>query len=171
MVFPPAALMRMRYASSLLARNLKDTNSLQSNQFFKELPYDLLAIGNHELYIYNNTLDMHQNFAPRFNGRYLSSNVNITINGVSQPVGNRFAKFKTRKYVLISATLSDADLDSRGREVTALGVLYDFTGNDENTTVQPVEDMVKEAWVRLVPPFFFLSHLPVQVCRCHQRRA
>jgi hypothetical protein len=42
---------------------------------------------------------------------------------------------------------------SRGRAVTALGVLYDFTGNDKNTTVQKVEDMVKEAWVRDFHPF------------------
>ncbi|KAJ6597105.1 Metallo-dependent phosphatase-like protein [Mycena vulgaris] len=121
-----------------------------SNQFFKELPYDVLAIGNHELYIYNNTLDMHQNFAPRFNGRYLSSNVNITVDGVSKPVGSRFAKFKTRK----------------GRAVTALGVLYDFTGNDKNTTVQPVAAMVKEAWfaaaIKDEPDLFLLAgHMPV----------
>ena len=37
----------------------------------------------------------------------------------------------------------------RGRKVTSLGVLFDFTGNDVNTTVQKVEDMVKEQWVRL----------------------
>ncbi|KAJ7632877.1 Metallo-dependent phosphatase-like protein [Roridomyces roridus] len=121
-----------------------------SNEFFKQLPYDLLAIGNHELYIYNNTLDMYRNFAPRFNGRYLSSNVNITIDGVSRPVGDRFAKFKTRK----------------GRQVTALGVLFDFTGNDFNTTVQPVEDMVKEHWfteaIKDEPDFFLLAgHMPV----------
>ncbi|KAH9019997.1 hypothetical protein EDB84DRAFT_1441946 [Lactarius hengduanensis] len=93
----------------------------QSNQLFSQLPYDVLAIGNHELYIYANALDMHQNFAPKFPGRYLSSNVNITILGpndspVSVPVGSCFAKFKTRK----------------GRKVTSLGVLYDFTGNDHN---------------------------------------
>ncbi|KAH9036299.1 5'-nucleotidase [Lactarius hengduanensis] len=64
----------------------------QSNQFFSQLPYDVLAIGNHELYIYANALDMHQNFAPKFPGRV--------------PVGSRFAKFKTRK----------------GRKVTSLGV-------------------------------------------------
>ncbi|KAJ7685395.1 Metallo-dependent phosphatase-like protein [Mycena polygramma] len=122
----------------------------QSNEFFKELPYDVLAIGNHELYIYNNTLDMHNNFAPRFNGRYLSSNVNITVDGVSKPVGSRFAKFKTRK----------------NRAVTALGVLFDFTGNDQNTTVQPVEDMVNEAWfadaIKDEPDLFLLAgHMPV----------
>ncbi|KAH9019351.1 hypothetical protein EDB85DRAFT_1896772 [Lactarius pseudohatsudake] len=88
----------------------------QSNQFFSQLPYDVLAIGNHELYIYANALDMHQDFAPKFPGRYLSSNVNITILGpngspVGVPVGSRFAKFNTRK----------------GRKVTSLGVLYNFT--------------------------------------------
>lgn len=44
---------------------------------------------------------------------------------------------------------------SRGRKVTSLGVLYDFTGNDHNTTVQKVEDMVKEAWVS----FFAIAQL------------
>ncbi|KAH8994624.1 Metallo-dependent phosphatase-like protein [Lactarius akahatsu] len=121
----------------------------ESNQFFSQLPYDVLAIGNHELYIYMNALDMHQNFAPKFPDWYLSSNINITILGpngspVSVPIGSRFAKFKTRK----------------GRKVTSLGDVYDFTGNDHNTTVQNVEDMVKEAWDE--PDFFLLvGHMPV----------
>jgi hypothetical protein len=49
---------------------------------------------------------MHNNFAPCFKGRYLSSNVNITINGVSKPVGSRFAKFKTRKCTLFALFLA-----------------------------------------------------------------
>lgn len=68
----------------------------------------------------------------------------------------RFTKFRTRK----------------GRKVTALGVLFDFTGNDHNTTVQKVEDMVKESWfkeaIKEEPDFFLLVgydrlHLPVKV--------
>lgn len=82
---------------------------------------------------------MHTNFAPALNGRYLSSNANITIfdennNTVSVPVGNRYRKFTTRK----------------GRKITSLGVLFDFTGNDVNTTVQVVADMVKEQWVSCI---------------------
>ncbi|KAI0821280.1 Metallo-dependent phosphatase-like protein [Irpex lacteus] len=127
-----------------------------ATKFIAELPYDIMAIGNHELYIYNNTLDMYKNFAPKLHGRYLSSNVNITVpdkhgNPVSVPVGERFRKFKTEK----------------GRKVTSLGVLFDFTGNDENTTVQKVEDMVKEHWfaeaIKEEPDFFLLAgHMPVQ---------
>ncbi|OCH90565.1 hypothetical protein OBBRIDRAFT_834882 [Obba rivulosa] len=126
-----------------------------SNKFLLDLPYDLMAIGNHELYIYANTFDMYTNFAPKLNGRYLSSNVNITVfnehgKPESVPVGNRFVKFKTRK----------------GRSVTSLGILYDFTGNDVNTTVQTVADMVKEEWfaeaIKDEPDFFLLiGHMPV----------
>lgn len=127
-----------------------------ANKFLAKLPYDVMAIGNHELYIYNNTLDMYKNFAPQLNGRYLSSNVNITVvdqhgKVTNTPVGSRFAKFKTRK----------------GRKVTALGVLYNFTGNDKNTTVQKVADMVNEPWfkdaIKEEPDFFLLAgHMPVQ---------
>ncbi|EIW54383.1 uncharacterized protein TRAVEDRAFT_173577 [Trametes versicolor FP-101664 SS1] len=128
----------------------------ESNKFILDLPYDVMAIGNHELYIYANTHDMYTNFAPKLKGRYLSSNVNITVlneagEAVSVPVGSRFTKFKTGK----------------GRKVTSLGVLFDFTGNDVNTTVQKVEDMVKEQWfteaIKEEPDFFLLvGHMPVR---------
>jgi hypothetical protein len=54
-----------------------------------------LFYSSHELYIYNNTLDVYKNFVPKWNGRYLSSNVNITVpdkhgKNVSVPVGGVF---------------------------------------------------------------------------------
>jgi len=128
----------------------------ESNKFFFDVPYDVLAIGNHELYQYPIAYDMHQNFAPRWNGRYLSSNVNITYTDkkghlVNTPVGDRFVKFRT-KYK---------------RKVTAFGVLYDFTGNAANTTVQKVANMVNETWfkdaIKEEPDLFLLvGHMPVQ---------
>ncbi|KAB5590830.1 Vacuolar protein [Ceratobasidium theobromae] len=128
----------------------------ESNKFFFDVPYDVLAIGNHELYQYPIALDMHQNFAPRWNGRYLSSNVNITYtdsNGhlVNTPVGERFVKFRTK----------------HKRKVTAFGVLFDFTGNSANTTVQKVAAMVNETWfkdaIKEEPDLFLLvGHMPVQ---------
>ncbi|KAJ8591055.1 hypothetical protein M405DRAFT_735789 [Rhizopogon salebrosus TDB-379] len=127
----------------------------ESNKFLERLPYDVMSIGNHELYIYANTYDMYTNFVPHLAGRYLSSNVNITVfnsdgEAESVPVGNRYTKFTTRK----------------GRRITSLGVLYDFTGNDMNTTVQAVADMVKEQWfveaITEEPDVFVLvGHMPV----------
>jgi len=61
--------------------------------------------------------------------------VNITVldsegKNVRVPMGDRFAKFSTIK----------------GHTVTSLGVIFDFTGNAQNTTVQFAEDMLKEKW-------------------------
>ncbi|KAJ6460770.1 Metallo-dependent phosphatase-like protein [Mycena vitilis] len=130
-------------------------NAQDSNQFFKQMPYDVLAIGNHELYKYANTFDMHMNFGEHYKGRYLSSNVNITVfdannQSISVPVGSRFRKFKTRK----------------NRSVTAFGVLFAFEGNDLNTTVQRPEDMILEPWfvdaIKDEPDVFLLvGHMPV----------
>ncbi|KAF7311518.1 Metallophos domain-containing protein [Mycena kentingensis (nom. inval.)] len=138
-----------------------------SNEFLKQVPYDVMAIGNHELYIYNVQHPRHvQEFCPASQGtlpvlkreHYYRRRVRVLIDrrsisflrlGVSRPVGSRFAKFKTLQ----------------GRAVTALGVLFNFTGNDKNTTVQPVADMVKEAWfaeaIKDEPDVFLLAgHMP-----------
>ncbi|KAG9312320.1 Metallo-dependent phosphatase-like protein [Chiua virens] len=126
----------------------------ESNEFIRRLPYDMMCIGNHELYDYANTYNMYTDFVPNMNGRYLSSNVNITVvdsNGdtVSVPVG------------------SESSLPLRiGRKVTSLGVLYDFAGNAANTTVQTVSNMVGEEWFQEAiaeePDVFLLvGHMPV----------
>ena len=64
---------------------------------------------------------------------------------VNVPIGSRFRKFETQM----------------GRRVTALGVLFDFTGNTINTTVQKVGSMVKEAWfqeaIQDEPDLFLLA--------------
>ncbi|KDN40783.1 hypothetical protein K437DRAFT_183508 [Tilletiaria anomala UBC 951] len=128
-----------------------------SDNFHSLIQYDVLSVGNHELYNYTIAHDTYQYFRPaqRKDGtnRYLASNVNITLPGAtsSVPMGERFVKFKT-------------DL---GRRVTALGVLFDFTGQDKNLYVQKVDDMVKERWfddaITEEPDFFLLAgHLPVR---------
>ncbi|KAI6029157.1 5'-nucleotidase [Pisolithus microcarpus] len=144
----------------------------ESNKFLERLPYDLMTIGNHERYVYADTYDMYTNFVPQLHGRYLSSNVNITVfssdgEAVNVPVGNRSVKFTTAK----------------GRRVTSVGVLYDFTGNSINTTVQFVADMVKESWLRLVvfdairavhpltPILIFGGHTHIRDCQQYGGRS
>ena len=51
-------------------------------------------------------------------------------------------------------------------------MLYDFTGNDKNTTVQKVENMVKEKWfldaIKEEPDFFLLAGcVPSAQASCH----
>ena len=69
-------------------------------------------------------------------GRYVTSNVNITVNGISRPLGSRYRKFKTpvNNYTIL-----------------AFGVLFDFTGNDKFvSTCQPVHDLINERWFQTV---------------------
>lgn len=134
--------------------------------------------------VFSYAINRHKNFAPKLNGRYLSSNVNITLldehdNIVNVPVGSTwkwpvllpcFSNFVHRPLLQIQdqkvrelawILLERIDLSfHRGRKVTALGVLFNFAGNDKNTTVQKVADMVKEQWfadaIKDEPDFFLL---------------
>ncbi|KNE89589.1 hypothetical protein PSTG_16952 [Puccinia striiformis f. sp. tritici PST-78] len=104
-----------------------------SGKFFAGVPYDILAIGNHELYDLSVAQDMHKNFAPIWKGSYLTSNANITTSsGESVPIGSRYRKFKTEQ----------------GRRITAFGIIFDFTGNANGTIVQPPAKLVKESWFK-----------------------
>ena len=123
----------------------------RANEFHSRVKYDALAVGNHELYNYTIAKDTYDNFRPAQNGRYLASNVNITINGQSVPMGERYVKYTTEL----------------GRKVTSMGVLYEFTGQDKGLTVQKIADMVKESWfaeaIAEEPDFFLLpGHMPVR---------
>ncbi|KAJ7055061.1 Metallo-dependent phosphatase-like protein [Mycena amicta] len=137
-----------------------------ARDFFKQIPYDVLAIGNHELYKYTNTFDVHTNFGRHYEGRYLSSNVNITVfdennQTTSVPVYPVIAQVHDTKVGLPGRDLrSFLNAIRRGRTVTAFGVFYEFTTNDVNTTVQPVEEIVNEPWEE--PDIFLLVvHMPV----------
>ncbi|CUA73945.1 putative protein PB2B2,06c [Rhizoctonia solani] len=102
---------------------------------FLKAPYDIMAIGNHELYVTDVTLDVYNNFAPKLDGRYLSSNsyLRTTLkNGssIEHIIGSRYRRFKTL----------------RGRQVTSLGVIFDFKEHNGDTTIHTPKDMVTEAW-------------------------
>ncbi|PLW31410.1 hypothetical protein PCANC_16728 [Puccinia coronata f. sp. avenae] len=116
-----------------------------SGKFFAGVPYDILAIGNHELYDLTIAQSMHDNFAPVWKGSYLTSNANITTSGRSVPIGSRYRKFKTEQ----------------GRRVTAFGIIFDFTGNANGTIVQPPAQLVLEPWfkeaIRERPDVFLLA--------------
>ncbi|KAG5984433.1 hypothetical protein E4U55_004777 [Claviceps digitariae] len=94
---------------------------------------DIICIGNHELY-QASTADREVNTTvPNFKGKYIASNVDYIDpeTGERKPVAQRYRKFKTK---------------NQGLEIVAFGFLFDFTGNANNTVVQPVADAIKEQW-------------------------
>lgn len=128
-----------------------------SNQFHAKVDYDLLTVGNHELYKYEVGWNTLTEFVPKTHGRYVGSNVKISHTpprggaNVTYNFGEQFIKFKT---------------DS-GRKITSLGVLFNFTGADNGITVQDPAKMVLEPWfadaIREEPDVFLIAgHMPVR---------
>jgi 2',3'-cyclic-nucleotide 2'-phosphodiesterase (5'-nucleotidase family) len=85
--------------------------------YFAEMPYDVITTGNHELYKYPVAVATYNKLTKHYGERYVTSNVNLTLNdqrGKQRTValGNKYRKFKTEQ----------------GRNVTAIGPLFDFKG-------------------------------------------
>lgn len=85
------------------------------------------------LYKYNTSDHEFFGMVPGYKQNYLASNVDFLDpkDGKRKPFAQRYRKFSTKIH---------------GVRVLAFGFLFDFTGNDKNTVVQPVEDTIREQW-------------------------
>ncbi|KAF2424903.1 hypothetical protein EJ08DRAFT_407273 [Tothia fuscella] len=99
----------------------------------KEQHIDLICSGNHELYKQNSSENEYSVTVPDFKGNYLASNLDIVDpkTGKLVPLAPRYKKFTTK---------------NQGIRILAFGFMFDFTGNANNTVIQPVEQTVKEEW-------------------------
>lgn len=89
---------------------------------------ETMAIGNHELYIYNSTLDMHTNFHPPSMAD-ISPHTSASVNGTYP---HRLSLSKSYHC---------------SQKTTSFGILFDFTENDNNTIVHwRVELLVQQSW-------------------------
>ncbi|KAI9276032.1 Metallo-dependent phosphatase-like protein [Sporodiniella umbellata] len=96
------------------------------------IPYDLLTIGNHELYVANITTDTVKNFVPHWKDRYLAANVylkDVNSNKTVQ-LGNKYTYFQGKF----------------GTRVLAYGFLFNFKGNANNSVVNLVADEIAKPW-------------------------
>ncbi|KAJ5198434.1 uncharacterized protein N7498_007551 [Penicillium cinerascens] len=114
---------------------------------------DVITSGNHELYKQNTSEAEFLTTVPNFRGKYLASNIDITHPETNElvPLAPRFKKFTTKQ---------------QGIRIVAFGFLFDFTGNYNNTVVQPVEKTIKEDWFQEairdkdVDLFLVAGHVP-----------
>ncbi|MCJ1440189.1 MAG: hypothetical protein MMC23_000672 [Stictis urceolatum] len=130
-------------------------NGLVSNPIFENIDYDLLTIGNHELYLSDIAYFTADQFAKYYGDRYVSSNVQIYNNatGSYEDIANKYRYFTTQ----------------HGLRIMAFGVLFDFTGNSNASKVIPAKTMVKEQWFldavnydQPVDMFVLFGHNPVK---------
>ncbi|KAJ5594573.1 uncharacterized protein N7459_000781 [Penicillium hispanicum] len=114
---------------------------------------DIVTSGNHELYKQNTSESEFLTTVPNFRSNYLASNIDIYHPTTQElvPLAPRYKKFTTQQ---------------QGIRVVAFGFLFDFTGNYNNTVVQPVEQTIKEVWFQEairdkdVDLFLVAGHVP-----------
>ncbi|KAF7673227.1 calcineurin-like phosphoesterase [Alternaria burnsii] len=126
-----------------------------SNVIFENVDYDLLTIGNHELYVTEIAYETFSNFSKVYGDKYLTSNVQIInpATGQFEYIGSRYRYFTTEQ----------------GLRIMAFGVLFDFAGNSNVSKVIKAADMVKQPWfqqaVNYTEPidlFVITGHNPVR---------
>lgn len=132
-----------------------DPNGLVANPIFENVQYDLLSIGNHELYITDIAYETFNGFSKVYGERYLTSNVQVLnpATGAFEYIGNQYRYFTTR----------------HGLRIMSFGVLFDFTGNSNVSKVIKTADLVKESWFldainyeKPIDLFVVIGHNPVR---------
>lgn len=98
---------------------------------FMRQHYDIVTLGNHELYLLDAALQEAHQVAPHYANHYVCSNVEYWENGTWNVFGQRYRYFTTPQQKL---------------RVLALLFLFDFTRNAKGTKVTPIERAVKERW-------------------------
>jgi 2',3'-cyclic-nucleotide 2'-phosphodiesterase (5'-nucleotidase family) len=95
-----------------------------------EIPFDALAIGNHECYDESTLKEMiSSGYISSRNGTYLSSNVYIA--DTMAPIASRYT-------IVVGA--------NSGIRLLTFGILYDMTDNADFVYIQTVEEMIKTDW-------------------------
>ncbi|KAH6604232.1 hypothetical protein Trco_007678 [Trichoderma cornu-damae] len=126
-----------------------------SMPIFNEIDYDLLTVGNHELYVSEVAYQMSTTWARKWGDRYVTSNVKVMdpATGKYEYLGATHRYFTTKK----------------GLRVMAFGLLFDFTGNSNASQVLKAADVVKEPWFgealaakEPVDVFVLFGHNPVR---------
>eukprot|EP00538_Stauroneis_constricta_P011188 CAMPEP_0119554560 /NCGR_PEP_ID=MMETSP1352-20130426/7021_1 /TAXON_ID=265584 /ORGANISM="Stauroneis constricta, Strain CCMP1120" /LENGTH=626 /DNA_ID=CAMNT_0007601173 /DNA_START=28 /DNA_END=1908 /DNA_ORIENTATION=+ len=95
----------------------------------EHMEWDVVNLGNHELYD-NQTVEwVANNFVPHWKGNYLTSNTVLTETG--KPIGNR--------YTYLYGKHSNST-------ILSFGFLYNFKGNCKASHVETVQDVVRQEW-------------------------
>lgn len=105
-------------------------NGLVSMQYFALEDYDLVTLGNHELYLWNALAMELQYVKPHFGDRYVVSNVEYKENETFVPFANRFRYFIT---------------PHKGYRVLALSFIFDFQRANANVRVIPLRQVIDTA--------------------------
>lgn len=108
-------------------------NGVEAAQIFNEQDYDLMTLGNHELYMPENSiLEYNTATSHKFKNKYVSSNVEfINDDGHTVPFGNKYLYFETK--------------NSKTR-VLAFSFMFNFRRFNNRTNVVPPMEEISKDW-------------------------
>ncbi|KAI5952277.1 hypothetical protein KGF54_003143 [Candida jiufengensis] len=111
-------------------------HGLKSTPIFVKQSYDILTIGNHELYLWESSKQEYEAVEKYFPHNYISSNVEFKLdNGTFVPFGSKYRYFTTK---------------NQKKKVLAFGFLFDFKRFNEGTKVTPIKEEVEKKWFKNV---------------------
>lgn len=104
-------------------------NGNKSLPIFIQQDYDLVTIGNHELYLWENSKLEYEFVIDHYQDNYVSTNVEILIDNEYKPMGQKFKYFETpvNKY-----------------RILAFGFLFDFMKANKGTKVTPITEIITD---------------------------
>lgn len=109
-------------------------NGNASMPFFMRQDYDLVTLGNHELYTWDALLMELNLVKPHFGDRYVVSNVEYNDSSKFVPFANQFRYFAT---------------PNNGYRVLAMSFMFDFQRGNPNVRVLPIKYVVEQSqWFR-----------------------
>ncbi|RKP31567.1 hypothetical protein METBISCDRAFT_22306 [Metschnikowia bicuspidata] len=117
-----------------------EPNGVLALPIFLRQEYDIVAIGNHELYLWENTVQELEVMVRALGDRYISSNVEFLRDGKLYPVGRQYRYFKT---------------PVQKRRVLAFSFLFNLHRVNNCTKITPVVKVVEQSWFKTV-----LEHFP-----------
>lgn len=109
-------------------------NGVESTKIFNEQDYDLLTLGNHELYTEDNTIMEYYSTAKsnKFKDKYISSNVEfVTDGGKLVPFGNKYKYFRT---------------ENKGYRILTFSFLFNFQRSNSRAKVTPAIEEIGKPW-------------------------
>lgn len=130
-------------------------NGEKSLPIFMQQHYDIITLGNHELYLAENSQQEIDLLIPHYKENYVCSNVEYTQNGSWHAFGAKYRYFAT---------------PVRGIRILSFAFLFDFNRNNVRTRVTPIAEAIEQEWFLQVlqqyPPetvdmLLIVGHLPI----------
>lgn len=132
--------------------DITSPNGARSLPIFIEQDYDLLTLGNHELYLAENSQQEYELVAKHYGERYVSTNVEYLDGENWVPLGNKYRYWKT---------------EVKGTRVLALGFMFDFARYNEKTRITPIAEVIEKDWFQDILDQFPLEKVDTIVVVTH----